>query len=127
MCIFCMTRCTFVTPPPGPCAPRPLSCSVGRDKAVKYWDMDRWELLLDLPGHHADVQSLAIAQYGDFVVTGETLARPGRLSNSVHVRVPDCARLGPPGLAQFHAVKPSCACVVLRTCPQKMYNLALPP
>jgi hypothetical protein len=33
--------------------------------------MDRWELLLDLPGHHADVQSLVISQYGDFVVTGE--------------------------------------------------------
>lgn len=45
-------------------------CSVGRDKAVKYWDMDRWELLLDLPGHHGDVQTLAISQYGDFVVTG---------------------------------------------------------
>lgn len=49
-----------------------LSCSAGRDKAVKYWDMDRWELLLDLPGHHGDVQTLAVSQYGDFVVTGGT-------------------------------------------------------
>jgi U3 small nucleolar RNA-associated protein 12 len=32
--------------------------------------MDRWELLLDLPGHHGDVQTLAVSQYGDFVVTG---------------------------------------------------------
>lgn len=29
--------------------------SVGKDRMVKYWDMDRWELLLDLPGHHAEV------------------------------------------------------------------------
>jgi U3 small nucleolar RNA-associated protein 12 len=36
--------------------------------------MDRWELLLELPGHHADVQALAISQYGDFVITGEPFA-----------------------------------------------------
>lgn len=52
----------------------PSFCSVGRDKAVKYWDMDRWELLLELPGHHADVQALAISQYGDFVITGGPVA-----------------------------------------------------
>lgn len=29
--------------------------TVGKDRMLKYWDMDRWELLLDLPGHHAEV------------------------------------------------------------------------
>ena len=29
--------------------------TVGKDRLVKYWDMDRWELLLELPGHHAEV------------------------------------------------------------------------
>lgn len=29
--------------------------SVGKDRMVKYWDMDRWELLLELPGHYAEV------------------------------------------------------------------------
>ena len=29
--------------------------SVGKDGLLKYWDADRWELLLELPGHHAEV------------------------------------------------------------------------
>jgi U3 small nucleolar RNA-associated protein 12 len=37
---------------------------------VKYWDMDRWEMLLELPGHHGEVWALALSQYGDMVLTG---------------------------------------------------------
>ncbi len=33
--------------------------TAGKDKMVKYWDVDRWELLLELPGHHAEVCSAA--------------------------------------------------------------------
>jgi len=32
--------------------------TAGKDKMVKYWDIDRWELLLELPGHHAEVCSV---------------------------------------------------------------------
>jgi hypothetical protein len=38
---------------------------------LKYWDLDRFELLLELPGHHAELWCLAVSQFGDFVVTGE--------------------------------------------------------
>ena len=31
--------------------------TVGKDGAVKYWDADRWELLLTLEGHKAEVCS----------------------------------------------------------------------
>lgn len=44
--------------------------SVGKDRLVKYWDADKFELLLILEGHHADVWCLAISNRGDFVVTG---------------------------------------------------------
>lgn len=44
--------------------------SVGKDRLVKYWDADKFELLLTLEGHHADVWCLAISNRGDFVVTG---------------------------------------------------------
>ncbi|KAG6527698.1 hypothetical protein ZIOFF_009824 [Zingiber officinale] len=29
--------------------------SVGKDRLVKYWDADKFELLLTLEGHHAEV------------------------------------------------------------------------
>lgn len=44
--------------------------SVGKDRLVKYWDADKFELLLTLEGHHADVWCLAISNRGDFLVTG---------------------------------------------------------
>jgi len=44
--------------------------SVGKDRLVKYWDADKFELLLTLEGHHADVWGLAISSRGDFLVTG---------------------------------------------------------
>ncbi|XWS66807.1 hypothetical protein CRYUN_Cryun05aG0232500 [Craigia yunnanensis] len=44
--------------------------SAGKDRLVKYWDADKFELLLTLEGHHADVWCLAISNRGDFVVTG---------------------------------------------------------
>uniref|UniRef100_A0A0D9VPM7 Small-subunit processome Utp12 domain-containing protein n=1 Tax=Leersia perrieri TaxID=77586 RepID=A0A0D9VPM7_9ORYZ len=44
--------------------------SVGKDRTVRYWDADKFELLLTLEGHHADVWCLAISSRGDFVVTG---------------------------------------------------------
>eukprot|EP00959_Pyramimonas_sp_CCMP1952_P185685 3882218-Pyramimonas_sp.AAC.1 len=43
--------------------------SVGKDKVVKYWDCDKFEPLLTLEGHKAEVWSLAISSYGDFIVT----------------------------------------------------------
>ena len=45
--------------------------TVGKDRLLKYWDVDRHEMLMELPGHHAEVWALAVSAYGDFVVTGE--------------------------------------------------------
>ena len=44
--------------------------SVRKDRLVKYWDADKFELLLTLEGHHAEVWCLAVSSHGDFVVTG---------------------------------------------------------
>jgi len=35
--------------------------TVGKDRLVKYWDADKFELLLTLEGHHAEVWCLAIS------------------------------------------------------------------
>ena len=39
--------------------------TVGKDGAVKYWDADRWELLLTLEGHKAEVSQVASAPDGN--------------------------------------------------------------
>jgi WD40 repeat protein len=44
--------------------------SVGKDRVVKYWDADKFEQLLTLEGHHADIWCLAVSNRGDFIVTG---------------------------------------------------------
>ncbi|KAE8681981.1 expansin-A3-like [Hibiscus syriacus] len=44
--------------------------SVGKDHLLKYWDADKFELLLTLEGHHAAVWCLAVSNRGYFVVTG---------------------------------------------------------
>jgi U3 small nucleolar RNA-associated protein 12 len=44
--------------------------SAGKDGVLKYWDADKFELLLTLEGHHAEVWCLAVSPHGDFVVTG---------------------------------------------------------
>lgn len=44
--------------------------SVGKDRLVKYWDADKFELLLTLEGHHDSVLCLAISNRGDFILTG---------------------------------------------------------
>lgn len=44
--------------------------SVGKDRCVKYWNADTFELLLTLEGHHAEVWCLAVSTHGDFLVTG---------------------------------------------------------
>jgi U3 small nucleolar RNA-associated protein 12 len=45
-------------------------CSVSKDRVLKYWDLDRFEMLLEMPGHHAEVWALALSTYGDYIVTG---------------------------------------------------------
>jgi U3 small nucleolar RNA-associated protein 12 len=52
---------------------RKTICSVSKDRSLKYWDLDRFEMLLELPGHHGEVWALALSAYGDFIVTGENL------------------------------------------------------
>ncbi len=44
--------------------------TVGKDRLLKYWDLDRHEMLMEMPGHHAEVWALAVSAYGDFVITG---------------------------------------------------------
>ncbi len=43
--------------------------SAGRDGLLKYWDADRFELLLELRGHHGQLWGLAVSTFGDFCVT----------------------------------------------------------
>ncbi|URD83570.1 Dip2/Utp12 Family [Musa troglodytarum] len=42
----------------------------GERSPHKYWDADKFELLLTLEGHHAEVWCLAVSNRGDFIVTG---------------------------------------------------------
>lgn len=44
--------------------------SVGKDRLLKYWDADKFELLLTVDGHHAEIWCLALSSRGDFIVTG---------------------------------------------------------
>ena len=36
---------------------------------VKYWDVDKFALLLELPGHAGEVWALAVAPDASFVIT----------------------------------------------------------
>jgi U3 small nucleolar RNA-associated protein 12 len=36
---------------------------------VKYWDADKFEQLLELPGHQGPVWGLAVSHLGDLVVS----------------------------------------------------------
>lgn len=44
--------------------------TAGKDKKVKYWDLDRMEQLLELGAHHGEVWCLALSGAGDMVVSG---------------------------------------------------------
>ena len=44
-------------------------CAAGKDRLVKYWDADKFQLLLELPGHQAEVWALVVASLGDFIIT----------------------------------------------------------
>ncbi|KAH0638881.1 hypothetical protein KY290_036189 [Solanum tuberosum] len=44
--------------------------TVGKDRLVKYWHPDKFELLLTLEGQHAEVWCLTNRNRGDFLVTG---------------------------------------------------------
>ena len=44
--------------------------TVGKDKVLKYWDGDKFELIQKLDGHHGEVWALAVSHHGKFVVTG---------------------------------------------------------
>lgn len=41
----------------------------GKDRLVKYWDADKFQLLLELPGHQAEVWAVVVSSLGDFIVT----------------------------------------------------------
>jgi len=44
--------------------------TTGKDKMVKYWDGDKREQILALPGHHAEVWGIVVSHTGDLLVTG---------------------------------------------------------
>lgn len=44
--------------------------TVGKDKMLKYWDGDKFELIQKLDGHHSEIWALAVSHHGKFVVTG---------------------------------------------------------
>ena len=65
--------------------------SVGKDRLVKYWDADKFVLLLTLEGHHAEVWCLAISNRGDFIVTGShdrSIRRWDRTEEPFFIEVP---------------------------------------
>ena len=42
---------------------------------LKYWDGDKFEQILSLAGHHAEVWALGISSAGDTVITGVEVSR----------------------------------------------------
>ena len=44
--------------------------SARKDRLIKYWDADKFELLLTLEGHHAKVWYLSINNRSDFIISG---------------------------------------------------------
>lgn len=44
--------------------------TVGKDRLVKYWDGDKFELIQKFEGHHGEVWALAVSHFGEFVVSG---------------------------------------------------------
>ena len=42
---------------------------------LKYWDGDKFEQILSLAGHHAEVWALGISSAGDTVITGMEASR----------------------------------------------------
>ena len=44
--------------------------TVGKDRMVKYWDGDKFELIQKFEGHHGEIWALAVSNHGKFVVTG---------------------------------------------------------
>lgn len=44
--------------------------SIGKDGMLKYWHGDKFELLLEFPGHHGEIWSMAISHDGEFLYTG---------------------------------------------------------
>lgn len=71
--------------------------SIGKDRLVKYWDADKFELLLTLEGHHAEIWCLAVSNRGDFLVTGShdrSMRRWDRSEEPFFLEViPNCGRL----------------------------------
>lgn len=47
-----------------------FSCS--KDKRIRYWDIDRFELLMDIGSHHANIWALVINKDGDRLYTAGT-------------------------------------------------------
>jgi U3 small nucleolar RNA-associated protein 12 len=44
--------------------------SVGKDRVLKYWDGDKFELIQKLEGHQGEIWALAVSNQGAYVVTG---------------------------------------------------------
>ncbi|KAI0125734.1 WD domain-containing protein [Xylariales sp. AK1849] len=43
--------------------------SASKDRAIKYWDGDKFEQIQRLDGHHGEIWSLAISRNGNFIVS----------------------------------------------------------
>ena len=43
--------------------------SASKDRAIKYWDGDKFEQVQKLEGHHGEIWALAVSRTGDFVVS----------------------------------------------------------
>ncbi|KAL2868686.1 snoRNA-binding rRNA-processing protein DIP2 [Aspergillus lucknowensis] len=43
--------------------------SISKDRAIKYWDGDKFEHIQKLTGHHGEIWAMAISHSGEFIVT----------------------------------------------------------
>jgi U3 small nucleolar RNA-associated protein 12 len=43
--------------------------SASKDRAIKYWDGDKFEQIQRLDGHHGEIWSLAMSQNGNFIIS----------------------------------------------------------
>merc|ERR1712048_37698 len=44
--------------------------STSKDKLLKYWDADKFQNIMTLKGHHAEIWAMAVSSGGEYVVSG---------------------------------------------------------
>ena len=58
--------------------------SASNDKMIKYWDGDKFEQILTIPGHHGEVSTAKISSLGYLLPFGRRFAVQGRSTVFLH-------------------------------------------